>query len=197
MRVLLLGSERPSLEGYLTGVGDEVTRTDAPLLAASLVANKYDFLVSYGYRHLIRQDWLWAMPSQIVNLHISYLPWNRGSDPNLWSFVDDTPKGVSIHFVDGGLDTGPLVARRKVFPEPGDTLASSYARLSAAVEDLFRESWPAIRAGSVTPVPQPPGGSCHRLKDRERVAHLLTRGWDTPVEKLMKSFRILTEKPNA
>lgn len=197
MRVLLLGPEWPSLEGYLTGVGDEVTRTDAPLLAASHAAGKYDFLVSYGYRHLIRQDWLSAMPNQIVNLHISYLPWNRGADPNLWSFLDDTPKGVSIHFVDAGLDAGPLVAQRKVLPEPGDTLASSYARLSAAVEDLFRESWPAVRAGSVTPVPQPPGGSCHRLKDRERVVHLLTRGWDTPVEELMKSYRILTEKPNA
>lgn len=197
MRVLILGPKRPSLEGYLTGMGEEVTRTDALLLAASHAAGKYDFLVSYGYRHLIGQDWLSAMPNQIVNLHISYLPWNRGADPNLWSFLDDTPKGVSIHFVDGGLDTGPLIAQRKVLPEPGDTLTSSYARLSAAVENLFRESWPAIRMGSVTFVPQPSGGSCHRLKDRERVAHLLTRGWDTPVEELIKSYRILTEKPNA
>jgi methionyl-tRNA formyltransferase len=195
--VLLLGPEWPNLEGYLTGIGDEVTRTDGPLPVASHVTGKYDFLVSYGYRHLIRQDWLSAMPNRIVNLHISYLPWNRGADPNLWSFLDDTPKGVSIHFVDAGLDTGPIVAQRKVLPEPGDTLASSYARLSAVVEDLFRESWPAIRAGSITPVPQLAGGSCHRLKDRERVAHLLARGWDTAVEELMKSYRILTEKPNA
>lgn len=197
MRMLLLGPARPGLEGYLEGAGDEVVRMDVPLPNVSSSSVEYDFVVSYGYGHLIRQDWLSAMPNQIVNLHISYLPWNRGADPNLWSFLDDTPKGVSIHFVDAGLDAGPLIAQRKVFPEPGDTLASSYARLSAAVEDLFRESWPAIRAGSVTSVPQPSGGSCHRLKDRERVAHLLTRGWDTPVEELMKSYRILTEKPNA
>lgn len=197
MRVLLLGPKWLSLEGYLTRMGDEVTRTDAPLPAASHVADKYDFLVSYGYQHLIRQDWLSAIPNQIINLHISFLPWNRGADPNLWSFLDDTSKGVSIHFVDAGLDTGPLVAQRKVLPEPGDTLVSSYTRLSAAIEDLFRECWPAVRAGHITAVPQPSGGSYHRLKDRDRVACLLTRGWDTPVEELIKSYRILTKKSNA
>jgi len=197
MLVLLLGPARPGLEGYIKRAGDEVLRMEAPLPEVSSSQIEYDFVVSYGYRHLIRQDWLAALPNRIVNLHISYLPWNRGADPNLWSFLDDTPKGVSIHFVDSGIDTGPLIVQREVLPEPGDTLASSYGRLSAAVEDLFRENWPAICAGVVTPVPQPSAGSCHRRKDRERVAHLLTRGWDTPIEELMKSYPILTEKSSA
>lgn len=191
MRILLLGPERSRIEGYLAGIGDAVTRMDALLPPICSPTEQYDFLVSYGYRYMIQEDWLSAMPNRIVNLHISYLPWNRGADPNLWSFLDDTPKGVTIHFVDAGLDTGPLIAQREVLPEPGDTLASSYARLSTAVENLFLEAWPAIRAGSVAAVPQPLGGSSHRLKDRERVAHLLERGWDTPVEELMKNYRIL------
>ncbi|MCL0081308.1 hypothetical protein M1N64_03665 [Peptococcaceae bacterium] len=41
-----------------------------------------------------------------INLHISFLPWNRGADPNFWSFIENAPVGVSIHYLDEGIDTG-------------------------------------------------------------------------------------------
>jgi len=54
-----------------------------------------DFIISYGYRHIITPDIIDAMSDKvrgdrIINLHISYLPYNRGSDPNLWSWLNDT-----------------------------------------------------------------------------------------------------------
>ena len=54
----------------------------------------------------------------IVNLHISYLPWNRGAHPNFWSFFDATPTGVSIHLIDKGIDTGPIIVQKKVKLDP-------------------------------------------------------------------------------
>ncbi|WP_045226163.1 formyltransferase family protein [Methyloterricola oryzae] len=194
MRILLLGPERLSLLGFLKTFGDEVSRTEERLPTLTRSRPDYDFIVSYGYRHLIRPDWIAAFPQQVVNLHISYLPWNRGSDPNLWSFLDDTPKGVSLHFVDAGLDTGPLIAQREVaMQEAQETLASSYVCLNEAMEELFREHWPVIRAGKSVPVKQIGAGSSHRLKDREAVAHLLTQGWKTPVSELVAAYRAMKE----
>jgi methionyl-tRNA formyltransferase len=144
-----------------------------------------DFIISYGYRHIIKNDILERFPNKAINLHISYLPYNRGADPNLWSFLEDTPKGVTIHLLDKGLDTGDILAQETVPDFPDDTLRTMYDRLSRTIEDLFNRSWPDIRAGVMKATPQPSGGSSHRLKDRKRVEHLLTKGWDTPVVELV------------
>lgn len=139
--------------------------------------------VSHGYRLILRRDVLDRIPT--INLHISYLPYNRGADPNLWSILDDTPAGVTIHHMDEGVDTGDIIARRRVaLDDATDTLASAYATLTDAIAELFREQWPAISAGTAPREPQPPGGSIHRVADRAAVEHLLTQGWDTPIAQL-------------
>jgi methionyl-tRNA formyltransferase len=139
--------------------------------------------VSHGYRLILRRDVLDRFP--VVNLHISYLPYNRGADPTLWSVLEDTPAGVTIHHIDEGVDTGDLIARRRVaFDDATDTLATAYAKLQAEMAALFAEHWPAISAGTAAREPQPPGGSSHKVADRAAVEHLLTDGWDTPLARL-------------
>ena len=148
-----------------------------PIAAAGdiVVDDKPEFIVCYGHRKLI------AVPSvPAVNLHISYLPWNRGADPNFWSWFDDTPKGITILQIDKGIDTGPVLRQERVAFEDGHTLASSYWKLREAIEDLFAESWPALRIGMI-PAPQRGRGSYHRLSDKEGYWPLLSDGWNTPV----------------
>lgn len=185
MRVLLLGPERPRLEAFMSSLGDEVFRTESKLESVPELLDEAEFVVSYGYRFMIRPPVLAQLPSRVINLHISLLPWNKGADPNLWSFLEDTPKGVTIHLVDEGLDTGAILAQQEVAYEPGDTLRSTYLRLSEAIEELFIASWPMIRTGELTPQPQPVGGTIHRLADKEPYTHLLHQGWDTPVSHLL------------
>jgi len=98
--------------------------------------------------------------------------------------MDGTPKGVTIHYIDDGVDTGDVIAQRRVHLPAAHTLASSYAALQDAVVVLFREQWPRIREGKADRWKQPPGGSCHRAADKARVEHLLRRGWETPVADL-------------
>ena len=74
----------------------------------------YDLIISFGYKKILNKKILGKLSRSPVNLHISYLPYNRGAHPNFWSFVDNTPKGVSIHEIDSGIDTGGIIARRKV-----------------------------------------------------------------------------------
>jgi methionyl-tRNA formyltransferase len=92
---------------------------------------------------------------------------------------------VTIHYVDHGIDTGDIIVQKEVAFQPEETLKSSYRKLSVALEQLFMQTWPDIRAGNLKAKPQPAGGSFHRLKDRLAIEHLLYKGWDTPVAALI------------
>jgi len=183
MHVLILGYSPSPLEEIIVHSGCTVTITDERLDAPIL--QDADFVVSYGYRHIIKEDILDRFPDRIINLHVSYLPWNRGADPNLWSFLEDTPKGVTIHHMDAGLDTGDIIHQEAVEMDGSETLASSYDKLQGAMLKAFEKVWPGIIAGTADRKRQKGTGSYHRLADKTPYAHLWDeKGWETPVSEL-------------
>ncbi len=186
-KILFLGEAESPLLSWLEGTENktDVLQTTGKISPDYLIENKVGFIVSYGYRHIIKPDVLAYLPNKVINLHISYLPWNRGADPNLWSFVDSTPKGVTIHYVDEDLDTGDIIVQKEVTFLGVETLASSYQRLQKEIQTLFQQHWPAIKNGSCEKIKQQGEGSSHKIKDKEAIAHLLTQGWETPVKKLL------------
>jgi len=185
MQVLLLGPTRPEIMQCITEAGDQVKVTEEKLSIDSNIIQETDFLISYRYHHILKPDVLSCFPNRAINIHISLLPWNRGSDPNLWSFLENTPKGVTIHQLDEGIDTGDILVQTETEFTNEDTLRTSYDKLNAIAMELFKDSWLRIRNGYLNPKPQPSGSSLHYLRDRERYQHLLTNGWDTPVTNLI------------
>lgn len=189
-RILFLGPDASPLLKWLEDSGEDVIHTSDRISADFIVNNQIWFLVSYGYRHILRADVLELLPDRAINLHISYLPWNRGADPNLWSIVEDSPRGVSIHFLDEGIDTGDIIAQKQVdFDFVHDTLATSYEKLQQSLQQLFRENWPAIKGQCCTRFKQTGTGSMHRVKDRASIEHLLTSGWNTPISALHRRLK--------
>ncbi len=185
MNILFLGRGDSPVISILRGEGNRVTCWADPLDISLLDRFEIQFAVSHGYRHMIPSSVLRKLPDRIINLHISFLPWNKGADPNLWSFLEDTPKGVTIHFVDEGLDTGDIIAQRQVFfHSPDETLATTYQKLQAEMIRLFQEMWPLIKVGRNPRQKQTPGGTFHRSSDKQAFQGLLTLGWDTPVRNL-------------
>ena len=182
--LLFLGPSDLALLPWLRKTGAEVVQTMDVITPSFVQSRHIDFAVSYGYRYIIEPPVLECLPDRIVNLHISLLPWNRGADPNFWSFVDDTPKGVTIHYVDAGIDTGDIIVQREVEFGPNDTLRTTFAGLLRNIEALFHEHWPAIRAGSCPRRRQSGPGSYHPASDKAELDHLLPDGWDTPVSRL-------------
>ena len=57
------------------------------------------------------------------------LPYNRGMHPWYWSIVDETPAGVTIHFIDENIDEGHIIAQKEVLIDPTDTGESLYGKL--------------------------------------------------------------------
>ena len=126
----------------------------------------YDCIISYGYQHILTQDVIDRYSCPIFNLHISYLPYNRGAHPNFWSFYDNTPSGVTIHLIDGGIDTGPIVKQRYVnFNESDDTFIKTYSVLKNSIESLFLEFLPLLLSDTWTAKTQRGVGTHHYKRD--------------------------------
>jgi phosphoribosylglycinamide formyltransferase 1 len=92
-------------------------------MAAWLTLRGVDFVVLAGYMHLLTTPFLDAFAGRIVNVHPSLLPAFPGAraiDDALAAGVDTT--GVTIHYVDAGLDTGAVIRQEPVAVEPRDTL---------------------------------------------------------------------------
>lgn len=187
MHVLLLGVPPFSLETIVSKTCQLVSKCSDPINVDYLREKGIDFAVSYRYPHIIRKPVIDFLAGRVINMHISLLPWNRGSDPNLWSFIEDTPKGVTIHYVDEGLDTGDIIAQKEiVFTDPKETLATSYATLNREIIALFESQWPSIAKGQVFRQKQVGVGTGHRVKDKEKIAGLLLeKGWETLVGELI------------
>ena len=120
--------------------------------------------VLFGY--VLEPEFLDLFPVGVVNLHPAYLPYNRGAYPNVWSIVEGTPAGATMHYIDAGIDTGDIIAQRKVQVGPTDTGETLYRKLEEACVGLFKQTWPLVRSGQAPRVSQrEEAGTYHRAKD--------------------------------
>jgi phosphoribosylglycinamide formyltransferase-1 len=93
------------------------------VMATWLEEHGVDLVVLAGYMHLLTKPFLDRFPERIVNVHPSLLPAFPGAhaiDDALAANVETT--GVTVHLVDEGLDTGPVLRQEEVAVEPRETL---------------------------------------------------------------------------
>jgi phosphoribosylglycinamide formyltransferase-1 len=99
-------------------------RTERDLVMATwLEEHGVELVVLAGYMHLLTKPFLDRFPGRVVNVHPSLLPAFPGAhaiDDALAAGVDTT--GVTVHLVDEGLDTGPVLRCEELAVEPRDTL---------------------------------------------------------------------------
>ena len=112
-------------------------------LVALLQEAGVELVVLAGYMRMIKAPMLEAFPNRIVNIHPSLLP----KFPGLASWKQALEAGASVtgctvHYVDGGMDTGPILAQAEVPVLSGDTPESLHARIQEAEHALY----PAVLA---------------------------------------------------
>ncbi len=154
-----------------------------------------DYVVSCGYRHIVPEEILDIPSEGCLNLHSSYLPYNRGANPNVWSIVDDTPAGVTIHWMDSGIDTGDIIARERVSIEFSDTGKDLYERLEDAQVELFQEVWPKILSGELAELSQSEeAGTSHQASEFDELCQL-DPDEEFRVKDFLNRLRALTYPP--
>jgi phosphoribosylglycinamide formyltransferase 1 len=107
------------------------------VMATWLEEHEVESVVLAGYMHLLTPPFLARFPERVVNVHPSLLPAFPGAhaiDDALAAGVETT--GVTVHLVDAGLDTGPILRQEAVTLEPRATLEE---RLHAVEHRLLPE----------------------------------------------------------
>jgi methionyl-tRNA formyltransferase len=169
------------LPNFMRTYGDEVDIYFNKINKEYFAEKKIDFIVSDRYQFLIKQDVIDIMQGKIINLHPSYLPWNKGYHSNFWSIYDKTTKGVSIHYVDEGIDTGDIAIQKKVSFNEKDTLKTTYQKLRVSIVELFFYNWIDIKNNNTQRIKQISEGSIHYKKELDALFQKLPKGWDTKV----------------
>lgn len=165
---MLLSNNRNSyiLYHWLKNRGEQVYLYSGKLTDAQIAFLSPQLVVSYNYIYLVTESIIQMLERRIINLHISYLPWNKGGDPNFWSFVDNTPKGVTIHQLSVSLDKGDILLQKELFfDEKKETFSTTYNILQKEIVMLFVEHFDEIKNNKLVPFPQQGAGSYHRRKD--------------------------------
>ncbi len=90
-----------------------------------------------------------------LNVHPSLLPENRGADPLFWTFQrGDRETGVTIHLMDSGLDSGPVLAQRRIAVAEGVVEAVLERECATVGGELLVAALRGLASGSLTPEPQ-------------------------------------------
>jgi phosphoribosylglycinamide formyltransferase-1 len=107
-------------------------------MADWLSAQGVELVVCAGYMHLLRASFLERFPERVVNVHPAPLPEFPGARPLEDVLAAGAPEAAAtVHFVDEGADTGPVIAAEPVPVLPGDTVETLRERVHAAEHRLL------------------------------------------------------------
>ena len=188
MRCLFLGYNRKKtkLIKMLETKGYKVSNITRKISFSDIENN--DLYISFGYRKIIPKKILLRAKRPIINLHLSFLPFNRGAHPNFWSFIEDTPSGVSIHEIDNGVDTGPIIFQKKIKfnykKNKNITFKSTYNILFKEVESLFAKNINKLISKNYKTYKQKNKFSIHKKKDLPKNV----KSWSQKIFSYKKNF---------
>lgn len=113
-------------------------------------------LVVFTGGGLIRQPVFERSGAGVVNCHSGVLPAYRGMDVIEWALLEDRRHqlGLAVHFMDAGVDTGPILFTEHVPIEPSETIASFRRRLLPRMSWRLAEAVAGFLSGAVAPRPQ-------------------------------------------
>jgi phosphoribosylglycinamide formyltransferase-1 len=107
-------------------------------MAAWLAGQGVELVVCAGYMHLLRRCFLERFPGRVINTHCAPLPEFPGPHPIDDVLAAGVPEtAATVHYVDGGIDTGPVIAAERVPVLPGDDEKSLTERVQAAEHRLL------------------------------------------------------------
>jgi len=132
-----------------------VTCTDqnSPRAIAQLMQWSPDLAIFTG-GDILRDEVLKVPRLGILNSHLALLPEIRGMTSPEWSLLCGVPLGITIHFMDSGVDTGPILLRREFVADGCDSLADLRNKMIAEGIELIAEAVTGLDRGTISAVPQ-------------------------------------------
>jgi len=110
-----------------------------------------EVVVLAGFMRIIKGGFLRAFPQRVLNIHPALLPAFPGLES--WKQALDfgaKVAGCTVHFVDEGIDSGPIIAQEAVPVLPEDTAASLHARIQEAERRIFPSVIGGLARGEIS-----------------------------------------------
>ena len=136
--------------------------------------HKADIWLSVHWDKIWRMEQLMTPRIGCVNLHNSFLPWNRGAHACTWAIVDDTPAGATMHWMDEGIDTGDILYQEAIDIGADETADQLYKRTAEVEVEVFKVGMGMLVARNYRRIPQHQTGTIHYKKDFDRLARAMT-----------------------
>ncbi len=115
---------------------------------AKLARHKPDLIALAGYMRILSPVFLAAYPDKILNIHPALLPRFPGARAIQDAFDAKVPEtGVTVHLVDSGVDTGPVVLQEKVPILAGDTVESLEERIHKVEHQIYPKAVVKVAKG--------------------------------------------------
>lgn len=125
-----------------------------------------DFIFGVHFPYIIKKEVLDIPKKGFLNLHPSFLPFNRGWHTPSWAILDKTPIGATLHFMSEGLDTGDVINQRQLDIAPNDTANSLYQKLKKLEFNVFMEALPTLSSGDIQRTPlNIANGTVHKRRE--------------------------------
>lgn len=115
-----------------------------------LERKKIDFVILAGFMRILSPSFVKAYRGRILNIHPALLPKFPGAHAirEAWE-AKEKVTGVTVHFVDEGVDTGPVILQREVPIEKGETLESLEKKIHEAEYEIYPEAVNLVLEGKV------------------------------------------------
>src|SRR3990172_11784307 len=145
----------PPLKTAALELGLQVRQPESlrdPAVLVELAALRPEAGVGVAYGQILRQDVLDIPARGVINVHPSLLPRHRGASPVPAAILaGDAETGVTIILMDMGMDSGPVLAQRRVTIQDSDTTATLMADLAGVAADLLAGALPRWLRGEILP----------------------------------------------
>jgi methionyl-tRNA formyltransferase len=167
-----------------------------PGFVAELDGLEPEFLLSFQAGPILRAPLIGTARVAALNLHYGPLPRYRGVAPIAWAIMNgERATGVTLHHIDPGVDSGPLVRSMPVPIGPSDTGRTVYDRCVETGIGLFAAAWPELRELDAVPgTPQDPGAALYYNRWALDFSQREVR-WDDDCERIANRIRAFIFPP--
>lgn len=167
----------------------------APESVAEIRSLRAELIVVMAYGQILPRAVLDAASVGCWNLHASLLPRHRGAAPIQAAIAaGDAETGITVMWMDEGLDTGDVLLKKSIPIDPRETGASLHAKLAALAPAALREALALWSKNSAPRVPQDHALATCAPKLQRGHGHL---DWAQPAEKIERTVRALNPWPAA
>lgn len=151
-----------------------------------------DILVSMSFNQIMKEEIIQSAPKGFINCHAGALPFYRGRNPLNWALINGEESfGVTVHYIDPGIDSGDIIARKTVSITQEDSYATLLEKAYAECPLVLMQALDEVAEGRASRVSQaqihPVGFYCGRRREGDEWID-----WSLPSERIHDFVRGLS-----